>query len=267
MLHRRKRGSSVRVWIFSDLHLRDNSSLPSIIPTADIALVAGDVTEGSERSIRWLADHILPHVPVVYCLGNHEYYRSSLDGELSIARRAAKRHGITLLEKDVADLGSVRVLGVTLWTDYAIYAEGNEANRSYYMDVARRRLSDHGLIYKSEYSDRLFDPIDAYELHRSSLFWLKQELGRPFDGKTVVLSHHAPHRRSIAPRWNRDLLTPAFVSDLADLIERYQPTLWVHGHTHTNFDYLVGATRIVCNPHGYVRENVNAFRWDLVVDI
>lgn len=60
-----------------------------------------------------------------------------------------------------------------------------------------------------------------------------------------------PHPGSVAARFARDSLTPAFVSHLSDLIERRQPALWVHGHTHDCFDYRVGATRIVCNPKGY----------------
>jgi hypothetical protein len=76
-------------------------------------------------------------------------------------------------------------------------------------------------------------------------------LAIPFDGPTVVVTHHAPHPDSVARRFENDPLTPAFVSDLSEVIDRWQPALWFHGHTHDNFDYRVGATRIVCNPKGY----------------
>jgi Icc-related predicted phosphoesterase len=35
-----------------------------------------------------------------------------------------------------------------------------------------------------------------------------------------------------------------------DIIEA-QPNLWLHGHIHSNVDYIIGQTRIVCNPRGY----------------
>jgi Icc-related predicted phosphoesterase len=90
----------------------------------------------------------------------------------------------------------------------------------------------------------------------------------PFDGKTVVVTHHAPHPISIAPRYARDALNPAFASDLTDVISQHQPDLWVHGHTHSSFDYVVPGTktRVVCNPMGYDDENPS-FDVGLVVEL
>ena len=88
-------------------------------------------------------------------------------------------------------------------------------------------------------------------LHKRSRNFLEDELARPFDGATVVVTHHAPHPRSMHSRYGSDLLSAAYVSDLTTVIEAGQPNLWVHGHVHESFDYRVGATRVVCNPHGY----------------
>lgn len=256
----------MRAWIFSDLHSTPLEDAPPAVPTADVAIVAGDVSEWSVGAIDWLADYVRPHMRVIYVLGNHEYYRGSLIGELAEARQAAARRNIDLLERDSVTLGDIRFLGCTLWTDYLLYASGSEIGRTASMDAARKGLADHHLIYLSDLSGRLFDPIDAYTRHASSLFWLKQELAVPFAGKNVVVTHHAPHPGSVAPQWQGDRLTPAFVSNLESLIERYRPSLWVHGHTHHAFDYHVGPTRVVCNPFGYRRETTG-FQWDLVVEI
>ena len=80
------------------------------------------------------------------------------------------------------------------------------------------------------------------------------------------MTHHAPHRGSLHPRYAADLLSAAFVSDLTAVIDAGKPDLWVHGHVHTSFDYKVDATRIVCNPHGYGRENPT-FDPALVVEV
>ena len=64
--------------------------------------------------------------------------------------------------------------------------------------------------------------------------WLEDQLQEPYDDKTVVITHHAPHPLSIHPRYVGDQLTGAFVSDLTPLL--FQPDLWVHGHVHDSFD-------------------------------
>jgi Icc-related predicted phosphoesterase len=82
----------------------------------------------------------------------------------------------------------------------------------------------------------------------------------------VVVTHHAVHWQSVHPRFRSDPVTAAFVSDRSALIEGYRPTLWVHGHVHNSSDYRVGATRIICNPHGYGPENPT-FDGALVVEV
>lgn len=111
-----------------------------------------------------------------------------------------------------------------------------------------------------------FRPEEACSLHLSSCRFIEGVLARPHDGPTVVVSHHAPHPGSVAQRYRGDPLTPAFVSDLSDLMARGRPDLWVHGHTHTSFDYRVGPTRVVCNPRGFPGEN-DVFDPGLVVEV
>ena len=44
--------------------------------------------------------------------------------------------------------------------------------------------------------------------------------------------------------------------------------LWIHGHVHNNFDYMIGDTRVICNPRGYEMYQENfEFKPDLEVDI
>ena len=86
-------------------------------------------------------------------------------------------------------------------------------------------------------------------LHREHRAWLAQALGRPFAETTVVITHFAPHPGSIAPAYADDPSNPGFVVNLESMMGR--SALWIHGHTHTFFDYLAPGTRIVCNPRGY----------------
>ena len=93
-------------------------------------------------------------------------------------------------------------------------------------------------------------PEDLLSEHQADCQWLEQQLAAPFDGPTVVVTHHAPHPLSIAPRFASDWATSGFASALPDSFFEI-PVLWIHGHTHSRFDYQVGNCQVVCNPRGY----------------
>ena len=97
---------------------------------------------------------------------------------------------------------------------------------------------------------RLLTPHDTLRLHQAQRQWLADALQQPFDGPTVVLTHHGPHRGSLAPRYAADWVSAAYLSELPDSFFQV-PRLWLHGHTHASSDYRVGGCRIVCNPRGY----------------
>ncbi|HEX7580609.1 MAG TPA: metallophosphoesterase, partial [Thermoanaerobaculia bacterium] len=119
---------------------------------------------------------------------------------------------------------------------------------------AADRILDHARIALDNGSR--FLPADARRLHAASLSWLEEALAQPFDGTTVVVTHHAPSPQSVAPHFTGDPLSPSFASDLTGLIERTRPALWIHGHTHHPVDYQVGATRVLSNQWGYPKESL-----------
>ncbi len=115
-----------------------------------------------------------------------------------------------------------------------------------------------------------FTPLDAAALFRRHAAWLAHQLAQPHDGPTVVITHHAPSRRSIHPRFEGSRLNACFVSDLDHLLGASRARLWIHGHTHDSFDYEVHGTRVVCNPRGFARDGVNenaAFDPDFIVRV
>jgi len=97
---------------------------------------------------------------------------------------------------------------------------------------------------------------------------LDEELRKPFDGPTVVITHHAPSPRSIAGKFRGNPLNPAFASNLEPIIVAHQPVLWIHGHMHDSFDYRISKTRVVCNPRGYFPNELNpAFDPNFVIQL
>jgi hypothetical protein len=162
----------------------------------------------------------------------------------------------------------VRFLGTTLWTDFLLFGDG--ARRAGAMAVGRQLLRDFSRIRNADDSPSRFTPEDAAALFDAHSRWLEARLAARFDGPTVVITHHAPSRKSIHPRFADSPLNACFVSDAEHLLDGSRAQLWIHGHTHDSFDYVVNGTRVVCNPRGYAPNGVNEnakFDASLCIDI
>ena len=246
----------MKLHILSDLHLEfGDFVLPET--DADVLILAGDIGIGAD-GIQWATAQT--DKPVIYVAGNHEYYNREYIETLDEMYRAAKDRGVHFLENDELVFGGVRFLGCTLWTDFAIYPPMSPAMA---MTHARQRLNDFRLIQNGK---RLFTPEDSLQLHEESIAWLRQRLAVPFDGPTVVITHHAPSLKADHPQYGLNPLTPCFVSNLEHLMEGSRAALWIFGHTHSCHDIMVNGTRLISNQRGYVRhEEVVGFRDDLVV--
>jgi Icc-related predicted phosphoesterase len=169
---------------------------------------------------------------------------------------------IHVLTNDKLELHGIRFVGSTLWADFKLYGDGEAWCAR---QRAKRLIEDFASIKNGK---RRFTPEDSVELHEASKAWLVGELDKEFDGPTVVVTHHLPESTSIAKRYAGDPLNPAFASRLEDVIEKYRPELWIHGHTHVSCDYELFGTRVVCNPRGYPSESSgDKFAADLVVQI
>ena len=174
-----------------------------------------------------------------------------------LKRLCAGTH-VRVLDGDEAIVDGVRFLGTTLWTDFMLFGEG--AERAAAMVEAERSMRDFSRIRVGELPEKLFTPADSAALFRIQATWLESRLAEPFPGPTVVITHHAPSKRSIHPRFADSLLNACFVSDAERLIDGRRASLWIHGHTHDSFDYVLNGTRVVCNPRGYARNGVNENR-------
>lgn len=241
----------MRLLVLSDLHIEQAPFVPAddgALSDVDLVVLAGDIHNGAD-AIRW-ARNAFPEHPIVQIAGNHEFYDGRYGEVLDALRETARAERIHFLENDRLDFGGIRFLGCTLWTDHRVLeAPGRVPS----MDVRRamegsRRANPDFFAIRLD-AGRAFSPEDAVALHEASRAWLDDELGRPFDGPTVVVTHHLPSWRSVNPLYAASASNVAFVSDLDPLVER--STLWIHGHTHASCDYPVGRARVVCNPRGY----------------
>ncbi len=233
----------MKIQIASDLHLDFlQESFPGyrvIEPCdADVLVLAGDIHHGSS-AIATFADW---PVPVVYVHGNHEAYHQRYEDTVEKLRAASAGCNVHFLERDEYVLNGVRFFGCCMWTDYLL----QPADRIAAMEEAQKTLNDHRAIHAG---DGLFTAQDALRIHQDSRAWLEKKLEEPFEGRTVVVTHHGPHPKSVHPRYQGLLLNAAFVSDLTPLVARAD--LWIHGHVHDSFCYEVSGTRVIANPRGY----------------
>jgi predicted phosphodiesterase len=265
----------MKIAIMSDLHLecdsrafhdRDakarkagefNFYLGPPQPNADILVLAGDIHNGAQ-AVDWANRSFA--LPVVLIAGNHEAYGHELFRSIAYSRQIAHAPNmhVAFLERATwmhtsAAGESARFIGTTLWTDFGLHGAPQAS-----MEIAESKLDDFRDI-KIERGERVrvLHPSDTIRLHKAAVAFLHRELRQPFNGMTIVVTHYAPSPKSVAAKYKNDSLTPAFASNLEELILAYRPDLWVHGHMHDSFDYVIGRTRIVCNPRGYFPDQLN----------
>ena len=236
--------------ILSDLHL-SCGALDVPRTDADVVILAGDIARPRE-AIAWARG--FPQ-PVLFVLGNHEFYGNSIAAAPRLLKQLSAGTNVQVLANDEVIIEGVRFLGSTLWTDYSLSTDA--ADRALAMQEALAFIRDFSVIDVDGPTPRRFTPEDAVALCRANTGWLAQRLAEPYAGPTVVITHHAPSSLSVHPRFAGSRLNGCFVSDLAHLLDGRRAQLWAHGHTHDSFDYLLHGTRVVCNPRGYAKDGVN----------
>jgi hypothetical protein len=193
--------------------------LSAFVGTADLVVLAGDIgtirPRGAVSTVAY-AEQVGAYLrcPVVVVPGNHEYYHGSFEDDRE-ALIATKAPGVTALDRGEAFVPfqdrSLRILGATLWTDYAALGDARTA-----MLAAALSINDHRLIRRRD--GGAFMPGDALAEHRLSRKWLAERLAEPHAGPTLVVTHHVPHSAARHPAFGENALSPAFCSDCDDLI-------------------------------------------------
>ncbi len=242
----------MRINYFSDVHLEfGDQALPNT--DADIVVAAGDIGV-FDQGVDWLK---AIGKPVLYVAGNHEFYNNEYNRVLNTLRKECEGTNIVFLEKDQVIIQGVRFLGCTLWAD--LYIEGEQK-----AVAIGKSLNDFRRV---DYDSEAFNQKHFSALHHESKAWLEAELVKPYQGKTVVITHHAPTEWSWIETPNA-LKKMAYCNDLKALFHEYEIAVWFHGHVHNMGDYRIADARILSNTRGYVgRRMVSGFDINKIVDI
>lgn len=235
----------MKIQLASDLHhdawARVPSTTSGILPAcegAELLVLAGDI---GEDPIAWANMYRNYPLPVLAVPGNHDFYHSDFNDTRRLMRLHAHDAGIGLLDNDEIVLNGVRFLGCTLWTDFNL--DGNiRAGIEQWEKTIRdsRRVKDAG------------EPLTALRIlaeHQRSRHWLESKLNEPFEGRTVVITHHAPSRKSLDKKYADYKNNSSFASNLDHLVEKAD--FWFHGHLHVSKSYKIGKCQVIANPRGY----------------
>ena len=100
-----------------------------------------------------------------------------------------------------------------------------------------------------------FSPDEQVRIFNNHLDFIKKSSEEFKNKKQVWMTHHAPSSKSVSEKYKHLLHENfCFYSDLEYLIKDKRPLVWIHGHVHHKCDYVIGNTRIICNPLGYPGE-------------
>lgn len=242
----------MKISIFSDLHLEFTDFKPPAVQP-DLVVLAGDISVRS-RGVLWANETF--DCPVLYVCGNHEFYKSHIDRELTKMRQAAAPH-VHVLDNQVIVIGGVRFLVATGWTDYT-----STGNYQVAMRVCAEWMSDFKRIRIGD-DFRKLRPTDLIARNIAARAFLSEELSKDFDGKTVVITHHCPIEQ-VAGDGHEGHLGAAYYNQWHDLISLADA--WVFGHTHHSVDEVVSGCRLVSNPKGYPGERTG-FLPDFTIEI
>lgn len=229
----------MRLYVLSDLHAEHAAFTPdpAALDACDLVVLAGDIHDG-EYVPTWAREKFGEGTEILWVAGNHEFYDHHWDRCLPDMRRAAQQRGIHFLENDSITIEGVDFLGATLWTDFELFGSKSES-----ITDASRYVADYRAIAGC-------NPWKTMERHRASRAWLAKQLASESDRPRVVVTHHYPSPLSTDPKYADEPSSAAFGSDLPP--EFFQGVnLWIHGHTHTSFNYSTHGCRVVCNPRGY----------------
>jgi Icc-related predicted phosphoesterase len=284
----------MKIALASDIHLEFGDINLQNTDNADVLILSGDICVASDlgkpdphnfmegaRSNR-IADFFkrcsfqFPHV--VYIMGNHEHYHGDFaESSTKIKSMLASNmlSNVYLLDKETKVIDDVTFIGGTLWTDMNKedsltlrhiaqmmndFRTVENSNRQ-----ATYRTFDENDNVKFKTRPARFSPEDAVEDHKKMLEYIRIMIEGKND-KFVVVGHHAPSKQSTHPRYkDEEVMNGGYSSELSEFIlDHPQIKLWTHGHTHEDFDYMIGSTRIVCNPRGYINYEARADNFKLV---
>jgi Icc-related predicted phosphoesterase len=267
----------MKIAVCSDIHLEFGTISLENTEGANVLILGGDICVAKDlnkrdeyaimdrfgRSEAWhqFFQECCARFPhVIYIVGNHEHYHGDFRDTIKHLRdKLGYLVNLHILDKQMVQLGGVSFIGGTLWTDMNKEDPITLLHMTGMMNDFRCIMNSNRVVnfkdHEGKFATRTakFSPDDTVVDHKEMLDYIRIMIEGKFDQKFVVVGHHAPSKASTHPRYvDEVIMNGGYSSDLSEFImDHPQIKLWTHGHTHEDFDYVIGSTRIVCNPRGY----------------
>jgi predicted phosphodiesterase len=252
----------MKIAIASDIHLEFKPIILRNDENADVLVLAGDILTANhltrESYLKPAIDSftnscVSNFKDVIYIAGNHEHYDHDFQRTHTVLRDYFKHDNLHILEKQSIVIGDVTFIGGTMWSDM------DKSNPNTLLNI--RAMMNDFILVTNDHGRRTFTPEDSVEDHHEMVKFILDSI-KDSSNKYVVVSHHAPSELSIHPKYKADALSlimnSAYYSSLEHImLDHPQIKYWIHGHTHTSFDYMMGQTRVICNPRGYPGQTRN----------
>ena len=259
----------MKIQVLSDLHL--DVSGPMTLPGGEVLILAGDICEARnirpdrEEFYNFFHIECAKYDRVFYVIGNHEHYHGRFDKTYNYIK-SVMPNNVTLLEQEYEEYNGVIFLGATLWTDLN---KGDPVT----MYSIKSMMNDYKVV-QNFYSDRQLyhklTPDVTYKTHKDTVAYFQKILAEKRDRPIVVITHMAPSFMSVNEKYKNDTTNNGgYASDLSDIIlDNSNIKVWVHGHMHDPVDYMIGDTRVLANPRGYIPwEAGNGFDINCTFDV
>lgn len=245
---------TIKTLLLNDLHLEYSEFpiLPEHLENLDLVIAAGDIgvkLVGVKYLNRLSEQFFDLNIPILYILGNHEYYGAIYPNiKNEIVSNAGSE--VIILDNSTFTIGETLFIGSTLWSNTSIATDESlyYVNDYRYISIQKESLSGTRIITKN-ISPRY---IDALHYTAKNYIFSKIEELRDSYNKICIITHHAPSFKSIP---KVDQFTPYFASDLTEQILNTDIDLWIHGHTHIPIEYKIRNTKII-SKFGISDENI-----------
>jgi predicted phosphodiesterase len=243
----------MKIAIYSDLHLEFGQEwkLPGNLD-ADILILAGDIIVFDDfNPLKVLLESW--DKPVIFVAGNHENYtefQRPMEKQIQEFKNwlPPELPQVHFLQNEGFSLNGVHFFGGTMWTDLL----RNFCVLPYAPDF----MNDYRKIYRDdEWGPYRLSPNETLQFHDEFKCALQAWFEEKLEGPRVVITHHAPVE-SLRAKTAKSFVLKAYVCyDMLELMEKYQPSLWIHGHTHVCETQTIGQTKFISNALGYPYEN------------
>ena len=241
----------------SDLHLEGflNQSAETLEQTflpgdprdsESFLMLAGDISSNQDQLFNFLQAIEGRFLKVFFCPGNHEFYRHDFNNwNHQMSTRLAELDNTNFVTGDTEmhTYDSFRVVLGTLW------ASGGDSKSE--RAAVSYGLNDFRVIHDYLEPDGLFTVDRMTKINKSHRDAIEKYIDTPFNGKTIVMTHHLPSFRLCHPRFGYEI-NGGFASDCDYILAKDNgPDIWVFGHSHDQIDTELWGCRVVCNPAGY----------------